>query len=778
MAEPIVLAVDADREAHRAATRRRLVDGLEPPREYPEDDVLTLDRIHFRVSGMVSRSDALRLQRRLSRVEGVDEARVSFDDESAVVSVLEYRIDVPFLRVVIESAGFNAYHLAEVEKTPEELREATHRERGRTAVRTVLPGLVLIATAVLVRDVGLGAPGVRSLLADAQLYMAVAVLWFGRRLFLDAARLFGWQSAAREVPLGLAAAIAFSASLWAFFSQGEPMFDVVAVIVSGYHVGAWFESWLRRRAERHFTHLVALRPRWATTRRRGRDVRMAIRDLDLEDPIFVNPGEVVPVDGVVVGEGGVVDESVLMGAGSHVQKQNGDRVYAGTLSVTSRFQVASDSMGDDSVLGHLLRVLEDARETRAPVQRRFDRLAALLSPVTLALAIATFVYWRLEGPGEVVWFALAPALSVLVITTPWALGFASAVPVTAAMTVAARRGVLTRDAGVLERIRDLDVMVFRKAGTLTTARPEVETIDLFNGADLRESLCLLIAVEKNATHHAATAFVRVAEERFGDAFQPPDATIVRGFRSIPSRGLIAHVDGREVVVGAATLLVDKGIDVPAEPELPGAFRYLAVGGVLWARALLYDPMREDSIPTVARVKREGIRPILVTAVGVAESLKVASTVGIIESDVRSNIDPAEQAEVVRVFRAAGVSVGVVGSRDADRAALAVSDVAFALIPDGRLPRERHAVSLLRPGAGGVITALDLSARAFRLLRQNLWVGATLMMGGIPAALGYLPPHGAVLGMLLTMLAVGVNGLRGSGMPGRARTDERTGKTRG
>ncbi len=758
MTQPIVVRMRTDRAEVEAARRQEVHAALGMEAGPPATGVCTLDRLHFTVTGMASRADARRLERRLAALDGVEEATVAFHNDSAVVAVLDGRMTSAELDHIIRAQGFRAYELEEEgQTTPQEVRQQRHRGLVINALATAVPALLVLGAAVATRELQLGTERLRTVITNVELLLVAAVFWYGRDLFITMSD--SGAGARRELPLGLAAGFAAATSALAFFQQREPYFDVAAVIVAGYHVGAWLESWLHRKAERHFDSLVAVRPRQATVRRGEREFRIAVNDIVETDLIVVGRDELVPVDGVVLSGGCVVDEATVMGAGAAHQKSEGDHVYAGTRNRGDELVVRPERIGAQTVLGRMLDVVERARETRAPVQVQGDKLAAVAAPVALLASGAVFVAWRFQAPDMGMWSAVAPALALLVVMTPWALGWASALPVVAGMTQAAHLGVLMRDAEVLEVIRGLDTMVFEKAGTLTLDRPEVEALEVFGSVDPKESLRLLLAVENQSRHAVREAFLDYAREEFGDEMIA-DLPTPRTFRSIPGRGIIAMVEDHEVVVGTGALLDEKGIAYDGNSnDEPGSWVYAAVDGKFRARARLFDPLREDSLPTVARAKADGLRPMMVTAEGRADAEKLAATLGIDPTDVRAGIDTTEHGQVVRTLQAAGLRVGVVGSSVNDQQSLAPADAAFALMSGGELPEKPHAVLLLRPGARGVIIALDVARRAFTATRWNLRASLLSMCAAVPAALGFVPPVIAVGLMLATVLAVGLNGLR-------------------
>ena len=760
MAEVLRLSVDNGRHETREARRAELLDRLGVSRTVKRDGVVTLDRITFDVRGMVSRSDARLLQRRLGQLEGVLSVRVRFEDEVCAVTTIAGLVDAAELRFLIAEQGFAARLRAEPVRTAAQLRDRGHRVLARRALLTAIPTLVVVLAATLTRLGYLGDASFWSALLVPQLFVTTGVMWVGRSLFRDAVLLHR-GGGARALPIALAAAVAYGTSLVMFFGDGDPMSDVAASIVAGYHVAAWLQSWLQRRAEHHFHALATLQPTWATVRRSGQHFRIRIHDLVREDRVVVREGELVPVDGRVVEGTATLDESVVFGRGEGGERATGDRVWAGTRNTAGELLIQSTATGHKTVLGRLMKVIDDARATRAPAQLRGDRLAAWMAPVALALAIGTFVVLRVTGP-DMFWLALLPALSVLIITTPWALGWASSVPVSAAMTGAARRGVLFHDAAVVEGIRKLEVLIFQKSGFLTLAQPTVQDATFYGDLAQGDSIAHLTAMMAAARDPLAPAWTAWAEESAGaQSDAAPSPPRLSGVRKIPGGGAIARAERGEVIVGTAGLLEAKGVACPPEPEeAEGAFVYLAIGGALASRVRVTDGLREDAQSTLQYASSLGIHPMLVDEGPERDACQTANQLGIPNDDVRAGLDASAQSEVVRALRAADYRVGMAADFATGAPALAAAHVAFALSTDRRIPEAHYEVVLLRPGSGGAVIAVDMARRAFARMRQNLATSGLVMLFGIPAAMGYLPPHGAVLCLLLSILLTGVNGLRG------------------
>ncbi len=717
---------------------------------------LALDRFRFRLAGMSSGRDARRLERRLARLDGVQGAEVRFEDEIATITVLDRGVDPGHLLWLIRTAGFEAALVPDAELTPLQRRKAAHSALATTAWRTAAPAGLAVGLAVVHwgwRQIEGTLPvgPAEGLLHNGQLLLTALVFWSGRSMFEVFLTGAAAEQLRREVPLGLAAIAAALASAFMFLAGKEPAFFVAASIVATHHVGVWLESWLLRRAEAHFEQLQQLRPREATVRRGDRDYALAIGDLEPGDRVVVPPGGRIPVDGTVRAACDV-DEAALLGEGGVECKPAGAGVYAGTTNRSDDVVVVeAERIGDRTILGRLLDVVERARSTRSARQKQGDRLAALALPLALVAALLTMGAW-LSG-GAAFWDALSPALAVLITLTPWVLGFASVPAVTAGMTGAARHGVLCRDAAALERVSGLTVLAHELTGGFTTGHPRVDSFETF-GLPAADALILVAALERRSEHPMATAMLEYARRELGEtgwaALPEP-----RSFRAIPGRGVIARIAEQEVVFGGAALMEGKGIEFPG-PGARGDWLYLAVDGRFRARAHVCDPLRPDARATVDAARAAGMTTVLLA--GDSDAAETALAVGVEPSKVRAGLERSEHAEVVRVLQAADHRVGLVGRAGPDNAALDRADVGFAL-RDGELPDRDYDVLLLRPGAGGVATALAYARETARTVRQNLGLSLAAMLLCIPAATGWLPPTSALLLLLAALLGVGLNALK-------------------
>ncbi|MEC8024960.1 MAG: HAD-IC family P-type ATPase [Myxococcota bacterium] len=729
------------------------------------DHVPALRRLQFSIGGLASPRDALRLQRRIERLEGVLDAKAFFEDRSLSVTIADNKLDADVIIWIAQTSGCAAVPLE-----PDVLRDVRagvdmHRVIKRRGLLVGLPALLVAASSLLTQDLALGNTFVRELVVDAQIFVAGLVFWFGRSVLTHGISLQSWRSAAREAPFAAAAIISAGYGLWAFFSQQDPQFDVPVVIVAGYHVGIWMQSVFVLRAQSSLEDLRAVWPQVATVRRAGRHYTVPIDTLRVDDLVVIGRGDTIPVDGSIIetlSESVIVDESVVLGDGVRCQKNQGGRVLAGTRVDDGAALIRPDRWGQDSVLGTMLNVASGAALSKGTSQIRGDRFAAILAPFGVLAAIATFTVWNQTLPNAPIWTALSPALAVLLLLSPWALGWATVIPTLCAMTRGVRDGVVFRDASSLDMTRSLDVMMIEKAGTLTVGRPEVESFEVYGKVPEKDAARLLRAVEGQSSHAIANAIRAFLKDVETDVF---DLDTVTSFREIPGGGVIAQVMGSEVVFGAVHLLQEKGISVEDSVATPQGL-YLAVDGEVYARLTLFDPLREDALRMVQAIKKRGIRALILTSSSRGDVSRLATSVGLEPDDVRAGIDSENHAQAVRAIQGAGRRVGLVGQANEDRDALKQADVAIAtydagaeiLANSGNIDTD-FSLLALRPGGNGVSAALALADVTHRRVRENFVMASLLMAGGLFAALGWLGPSSAVAVTLLSLYLVGTNGLR-------------------
>jgi Cu+-exporting ATPase len=467
------------------------------------------------------------------------------------------------------------------------------------------------------------------------------------------------------------------------------------------------------------------------------------------DEAVVRPGEKIPADGVILEGTSYVDESMLTGEPVPVQRGPGDRVIGATLNRNGAFRFRVLRVGDDTVLSGIIRLVQEAQGSKAPIQRLADRISAVFVPVVILVAIATFVLWVSFGPSPAYLWGLVASVSVLIIACPCAMGLAVPTAVMVSTGRGAERGVLIKRAEALERSQHIDVVVFDKTGTVTEGRPVVRLVELADGGspDLDDQgvLQLAASVERMSEHPYAEAIVAEAERRRVPLRQ------VTEFETLTGAGVFGIVDGRRVAVGNAALMREIGSDTAAMEARVAqlaaeghSVMYVAVDGWLAGLIAVADPIRPTSWEAVSRLKQLGLEVVLLTGDNHRTAEAVARAVGV--DRVAAEMLPAQKLEVVRRIQAGGKIVAVVGDGLNDAPALAQADIGLAMGTGVDVAVEAAAIILMRSDLLGVVDAIQLSRRTMRVIRQNLFWAFVYNIIGIPVAAGALYP---AFGLLLT-----------------------------
>jgi Cu+-exporting ATPase len=463
----------------------------------------------------------------------------------------------------------------------------------------------------------------------------------------------------------------------------------------------------------------------------------------------VRPGEKIPADGVILEGTSYVDESMLTGEPVPVFRGPGDRVIGATLNRNGAFHFQVARVGRDTVLSQIIRLVQEAQGSKAPIQRLADRISAVFVPVVISIAIATFVVWFDFGPPPAYLRGLVAAVTVLIIACPCAMGLAVPTAVMVSTGRGAERGVLIKRGEALERTGRIDVVVFDKTGTVTEGRPAVRLVQLANGVspdlDQPRVLQLAASVERLSEHPLAEAIVAEAA-RLGGSLED-----VMEFEALTGKGVLGMVQGRRVAVGNAALMGELGID--AAPLRPRADQlaaegqttvYVAVDGQVAALIGVADPIRPTSRQAVTQLKRLGLELVLLTGDNRRTAATVAQAVGV--ERVIAEVLPGQKLEEVRRIQSEGKAVAVVGDGLNDAPALAQADIGIAMGTGVDVAVEAADIVLMRSDLLGVVDAIGLSRRTMRVIRQNLFWAFFYNVIGIPIAAGALYP---AFGLLLT-----------------------------
>jgi Cu+-exporting ATPase len=723
------------------------------------------------LQGMHCASCVARIERSLKKVAGVTDASVNLATNRARVTFDPLQVTQEAMIAAVEKAGYGATPVADARP-----KEAV---RGRDlalaeligAAALTLPVLVLSMTGMTASHAGgMDVGGMERPHPTLWLFAALTttvVFGFGRQFFTgawNALRHGGAATMDTLVALGASASYFYSLAELIWADRPQVYFETSAAIVTLILMGRWLEARAKRRATDTIQSLIALAPKTARLVTDSGERDVPLESLQPGDTIRVRPGEKLAVDGLVTEGASAVDEALLTGESLPIEKAVGDRVMGGTVNGSGALLYRATATGAETTLAHMVRLVEEAQGSKAPVQKLADSVSAVFVPAVLGVALATFLVWFFGlhvGPAH----AIAPAVAVLVIACPCALGLATPTAIMVGVGRGAALGILIKNGEALERAHKITRVVFDKTGTLTLGKPALTDVVLHNGLDRSVLLRLAAAAERGSEHALGQAVVDQA-----------DAEGLTGtaqtFTGVTGQGVNAQVDGQQVLVGTFDLLQGAGIAIPeaaasdlARLEREGKTAMLvAVGGSEAGVLAVADTVRPGAGDAVARLQKMGLDVTLLTGDSPRVAEAVAREVGI--EDVRAGVKPDGKAAAIRQLQESRerggrkASVAMVGDGVNDAPALAQADLGVAMGRATDVAMEAADITLLRADLNGVADAILLSRRTMKIIRQNLFWAFIFNVIGIPlAALGLLNPMLAALAMAFSSVTVVTNSLR-------------------
>ncbi|UVW27450.1 heavy metal translocating P-type ATPase [Massilia sp. H6] len=715
------------------------------------------DTVSLSISGMSCASCAGRVEKALKNTPGVTGASVNLATEKAHVTAIGVSADQ--LIAAVRQAGYDA-------------SAAPPAASGQAAVPAALPSWWPVALAALL-SLPLVAPmllmpfGIDLALPGwLQMALATPVQFFLGARFYRA----GWKAVlARSgnmdllVAIGTSAAYGLSVYLLLTHDQhegtGHLYFETSAVVITLVLLGKWLEARAKHQTVSALRAMESLRASVAIVRRDGLETEIPVGQVRVGDTVVVRPGGRVPVDGRIVEGSSHLDESLLTGESLPVAKDPGDIVTGGAVNAEGMLVLEATAVGGDTMLSNIIKLVENAQAVKAPIQRLVDKVSAVFVPVVLVISGITFLGWGLlVGDWQQ---ALLNAVAVQVIACPCALGLATPTSIMAGTGVAARYGILIKDAEALETAHAVNVVAFDKTGTLTEGKPTLVEIEGI-GRTSAEALALARAVQQHSDHPLANAVERAAQE---------DGAVVisaRNAQALPGRGVRAQVDGATVFLGNRRLLQEIGVATlelgtsAAQHERAGrTVSWLAVqrGDTTELAGLLAfgDTVKPSASQAIKRLRDIGVVSVMLTGDSAGSASHVARAVGI--EDVRAEVVPAEKAGAVAALKTGGKVVAMVGDGINDAPALASADVGIAMSTGTDVAMHTAGITLMRGDPGLVADAIDISTKTYRKIQQNLGWAFVYNIVGIPlAAFGYLSPVIAGAAMAFSSVSVVLNAL--------------------
>jgi Cu+-exporting ATPase len=716
----------------------------------------SLETFDLPITGMTCASCAGRVERALRKVPGVKNATVNLANERAHVEVLE-QIDPATLIAAVDKAGYGA----SLEQDPS-VQEADQRKRHDSERLHLILAIVLALPLVL--PMLLQPLGVHWMLpAWLQFLLATPVQFFlGARFYVAAWKAVraGAGNMDLLVALGTSAGYGLSIYQWLIAAPGTMphlYFEASAVVIALVLLGKYLESSAKRQTASAIRALEALRPERAIQVINGQEHDVAISALKIGDRVLVKPGERFPVDGEVIEGQSHVDEALISGESLPIPKQPGDKVTGGAINGEGRLLVSTQALGAETVLARIIRLVEDAQSAKAPIQKLVDKVSQVFVPVVLLIAVVTLVGWLLAGASLEA--ALINAVAVLVIACPCALGLATPTAIMAGTGVAARYGILIKDAEALERAHEVTAVVFDKTGTLTSGTPRIAHMTAVDD-DEDTLLQLAGALQRGSEHPLAKAVLDVCSER---GLRPED---VSNSRSLAGRGIAGTLHGRELALGNKRLLEESDLNMGALADT--AQQWEAEGRTLsWLIELqpqrkvlglfaFGDTLKPGAAQAIQQLTRRNISSHLLTGDNRGSAKVVADALGIV--DVHAEVLPADKAATVVELKKTGV-VAMVGDGINDAPALAAADIGIAMGGGTDVAMHASGITLMRGDPRLIPAALDISRKTYAKIRQNLFWAFVYNLIGIPlAAFGLLNPVLAGAAMALSSVSVVSNAL--------------------
>lgn len=721
-----------------------------------ENKELVTRKKKYAISGMRCASCALTIESNLKKVPGVKKAYVNFATQEAEV---EHGGDEHTGQNIIKAVKDSGYEATAIQQEDEAvdqsqvLREKEIRKERNLFILSLVLSLPVLVLSMILRDVSMQSKVVQSLLAGiVQFYVGFR---FYKGMYYAAKN--GTANMDTLIAVGTSAAYFYSLAT-TYLIEGEVFYETAALLITFVVLGKWIEAKVKGKAGEAIKKLLGLQAKTARIVRDGSEVDVPIDQVQVADVVLVRPGEKIPVDGEVIEGHSTVDESMISGESIPLEKNVGDMVVGATLNKAGSLKFKATKVGKDTVLSQIIKVVEEAQSSRAPIQKFADTVSAYFVPTVVAISFISFIAWYFLALSPFV-PALLAFTAVLVIACPCALGLATPTAIMVGTGKGAENGILIKGGEALEGANKISIVIFDKTGTITKGEPEVTDVHALGG-DENEVLRVSASLERNSEHPLAEAIVNEASAKEITLSEPAS------FEAVPGHGVSGKIDGKDVLVGTRKLMKDRSVELlenvmkkMEELESGGkTVMILAQAGKVAGLIAVADTVKETSKEAIDKLHGMDIKTVMITGDNRRTAEAIAKEVGI--DEVLAEVLPADKAARVKMMQSGGQKVAMVGDGINDAPALAQADLGIAMGAGTDIAIETGGIVLIKNDLRDVGRSIRLSRLTMDKIKQNMFWALFYNSVGIPiAALGLLRAEFAGLAMAFSSVSVVVNSLR-------------------